>query len=173
MRVLLDEATVHAGVDSMAESIRERYGDSSLVIIGVLTGCVVLLADLIRKLDMQLRVGVLQASSYEGTERGKLTLNADLMPDIRDRHVLIVDDIFDTGHTLQEVMGLLQEFEPASVASAVLLEKTGKKEVSMSPDYVAFDIPDEFVVGYGLDYNDAYRHLPFVGVLEPEDLADE
>lgn len=156
----------------MANAIRDRYGDASLTIIGVLTGSVVLLADLIRKLDMPLRVGVLQASSYEGMERGKLTINADLMPDIRDRHVLIVDDIFDTGHTLQEVIGLLQEFRPASVASAVLLVKTGKREVPMSPDYVAFDIPDEFVVGYGLDYNDAYRHLPFVGVLEPDDLAD-
>jgi hypoxanthine phosphoribosyltransferase len=169
---LLDEETIVAGVASMAANIRNYYGDKPLTIIGVLTGSVVLLADLIRKLDMPLRVGVIQTSSYEGTKRGKLRLNAELMLDIRDRHVLIVDDIFDTGHTLTEVVSLLGEFHPASVRSAVLLKKTGRKEVDMDPDFAAFDIPDEFVVGYGLDYNDAYRHLPFVGVLEAEDLAE-
>ena len=173
VRVLIDESRVHAGVESMANDIRQEYCDTPLTIIGVLTGSVVLLADLIRKLDMPLRVGVLQTSSYHGARRGKLKINADLMLDIRDRHVLIVDDIFDTGHTLREVIELLGEFEPASVRSAVLLVKTGKKEVEMDPDYSAFDIPDEFVVGYGLDYNDAYRHLPFVGVLESDDLTED
>jgi hypoxanthine phosphoribosyltransferase len=173
VRVLIDEATVHEGVASMANEIRETYVDTPLTIIGVLTGSVVVLADLIRKLDMPLRVGVLQTSSYDGTQRGKLKINVDLMLDIRNRHVLIVDDIFDTGHTMHEVIELLGEFEPASVRSAVLLVKTGKKEVAMDPDFAAFDIPDEFVVGYGLDYNDAYRHLPFVGVLEPDDLAED
>jgi hypoxanthine phosphoribosyltransferase len=172
VRVLIDESSVRVGVESMADEIRQEYGDTPLTIIGVLTGSVVLLADLIRKLDMPLRVGVLQTSSYRGTQRGQLKINADLMLDIRDRHVLIVDDIFDTGHTLREVIELLCEFEPASVRSAVLLVKTGKKEVAMDPDYSAFDIPDEFVVGYGLDYNDAYRHLPFVGVLESDDLVE-
>ncbi|MFP6678034.1 MAG: phosphoribosyltransferase family protein [Pirellulaceae bacterium] len=101
-----------------------------------------------------------------------VSINSELMLDIRDRHVLIVDDIFDTGHTLTEVVSLLGKFQPASVRSAVLLKKTGRKEVDMDPDFAAFDIPDEFVVGYGLDYNDAYRDLPFVAVLESKDLAE-
>ncbi|HIM28195.1 MAG: hypoxanthine phosphoribosyltransferase [Pirellulaceae bacterium] len=172
MRVLLDEETILAGVASMSAEIRDCYGDTPVTIIGVLTGSVVLLADLIRKLDMPLRVGVIQTSSYEGTSRGKLRINSELMLDIRDRHVLIVDDIFDTGHTLTEVVSLLGKFQPASVRSAVLLKKTGRKEVDMDPDFAAFDIPDEFVVGYGLDYNDAYRDLPFVAVLESKDLAE-
>jgi hypoxanthine phosphoribosyltransferase len=173
VRILLSEEQVNAGVESLAAQIRECYGDSPVTIIGVLTGSVVLLADLIRKLDMPLRVGVLQTSSYEGTERGALSINADLMPDVRDRDVLVIDDIFDTGHTLTEVIARLEEFRPTSVRSAVLLKKTARKEVSMEPDFAAFDIPDEFVVGYGLDYNDAYRHLPFVGVLESDDIAEQ
>ena len=155
----------------MADEIRQEYGDTPLTIIGVLTGSVVLLADLIRKLDMPLRVGVLQTSSYRGTQRGQLKINADLMLDIRDRHVLIVDDIFDTGHTLEKVINRMHEFGPTSIRSAVLLRKQGRQEIDLEPDFVAFEIPDEFVVGYGLDYEDMYRNLPYLAALEPEDLA--
>ena len=138
----------------------------------MLTGSVVLLADLIRLIDQPMRVGVIQASSYRGatTERGQLIINSELMLDIRGRDVLLVDDIFDTGHTLSQVVDKLQEFEPASVRSAVLLRKEGRQEVSYEPDFAAFHIPDEFVVGYGLDYEDMYRNLPFLAALEEEDL---
>ena len=142
-----------------------------MTIIGVLTGSVVLLADVIRKLEMPLRVGVVQTSSYEGTERGALTINAEMMLDITDRDVLLIDDIFDTGHTLTEVIDLMNGLGPASLKSAVLLCKTGRQEVDWRPDYVAFDIPDEFVVGYGLDFNDEYRNLPYLASLEPSDIA--
>ena len=93
-----------------------------------------------------------------------------MMLDITGRDVLLVDDIFDTGHTLTEVMELMRGLNPTSLRSAVLLNKTGKQEVDWRPDFVAFDIPDEFVVGYGLDYNDQYRNLPFLACLEPSDL---
>jgi hypoxanthine phosphoribosyltransferase len=93
-----------------------------------------------------------------------------MLPDIRDRDVLLVDDIFDTGHTLAGVIETIRRFEPRSIRSAVLLRKLGRQEVTIQPDHVVFEIPDEFVVGYGLDYQDAYRHLPFVAVLEPADL---
>ena len=137
-----------------------------------MTGSVVLLADLIRLLDMPLRVGVVQASSYkDGTERGRLAMNAEMMLDIAARDVLLVDDIFDTGHTLVEVINLMREFHPRSIRSAVLLRKAGRTEVEYRPDYAAFEIPDEFVVGYGLDYRDEYRNLPYIAILEPGDLT--
>jgi len=170
MKVLLDENQLNEGVRNLAARINEDYGLRPLTIVGVLTGSVVLLADLIRKLQMPLRVGVVYTSSYVGTERGSLTLNSDMMLDITGREVLLIDDIFDTGHTLNEVVNLMQELGPTSLRSAVLLQKTGKQEVSYRPEYVAFDIPDEFVVGYGLDYNDEYRNLPYLACLEPADL---
>lgn len=172
MRTLLDEAQLNGGVEKLAQSINETYGEKPLTIVGVLTGSVVLMADLIRKLKMPLRVGVVQTSSYQGTERGALTINSDMMLDITGRDVLLIDDIFDTGHTLQEVRDLMQKLDPTSLKSAVLLCKTGQQQVDWMPEFVAFDIPDEFVVGYGLDYNDEYRNLPFLAVLEPEDLGE-
>ena len=172
MRTLLDESQLNTGVEKLATAVNEEYGSKPLTIVGVLTGSVVLMADLIRKLNMPLRVGVVQTSSYQGTERGALTINSDMMLDITGRDVLLIDDIFDTGHTLQEVRDLMQKLDPASLKSAVLLCKTGQQQVDWMPEFVAFDIPDEFVVGYGLDYNDEYRNLPFLAVLEPEDLSD-
>jgi hypoxanthine phosphoribosyltransferase len=171
VKTLLDENSLNEGVERMAQEINETYGDNPLTIVGVLTGSVIIMADLIRKLKMPLRVGVVQTSSYEGTERGKLTINADMMLDIKDQDVLLIDDIFDTGNTLQEVTQLMNELGPASLRSAVLLLKTGCQEVDWRPEFIGFDIPDEFVVGYGLDYNDVYRNLPFLGVLEPADIA--
>ncbi|MDB2686907.1 hypoxanthine phosphoribosyltransferase [Mariniblastus sp.] len=170
MKTLLDEQALNDGVQEMARQINETYGDQPLTIVGVLTGSVVLMADLIRKLKMPLRVGVVQTSSYEGTERGKLSINSEMMLDIAGQDVLLIDDIFDTGNTLQEVTQLIKKHDPKSLRSAVLLLKTGCQQVDWRPDFIAFDIPDEFVVGYGLDYNDVYRNLPFLAVLEPSDI---
>ena len=173
MKKLLSEDKLHQGVVQMSEEITSMYGSEPLTILGVLTGSVVLVADLIRQLEMPLRVGVVFASSYRGaaTTRGPLVINSDLMPDIRDRNVLIVDDIFDTGNTLLELLTLMEKMGPKSVRTAVLLRKLGRQEVDIDPDFVAFDIPDEFVVGYGLDYQDAYRNLPYVAALEPADIT--
>lgn len=170
VKKLLNEQQLNEGVQKLADSINAAYGDRPLTVIGVLTGSIVLLADVIRKLEMPLRVGVVQTSSYSGTERGALTINAEMMLDITNRDVLLVDDIFDTGHTLTEVIGLMNEMGPASVKSAVMLLKTGKQEVELRPDFVAFNIPDEFVIGYGLDYNDEYRNLPYLAALEEADI---
>lgn len=172
MHVLHSEEVLLAGVQRMAGEISAEYGDRPLTIVSVLTGSFVLVADLIRKLDMPLRVGVVEASSYGGatTTRGELTINSELLLDIRGRDVLLVDDIFDTGHTLVRVIDKIKELGPSSVKSAVLLRKHGRQEVTAQPDFVAFEIPDEFVVGYGLDYDDHYRNLPFLGVLDQEDL---
>ena len=170
MKVLLDENELSRGVQQLAERLNKAYEGRPLTVIGIMTGSLVILADVIRKLDMPLRVGVVQTSSYAGTERRELTINSEMMLDITDRDVLLVDDIFDTGHTMEKVVELMNGFRPNSVKSAVLLLKSGCQQVESRPDFVAFEIPDEFVVGYGLDYNDEYRNLPFLGVLEPADL---
>jgi hypoxanthine phosphoribosyltransferase len=170
MRVLVSAEQIQASIDRLAVEIREREGSRPLTVLAVLTGSVIFLADLIRKLEMPLRVGVLQARSYLGTERGALTINADMLPEVAGRDVLVIDDIFDTGHTLVEVLAMLKDLGPRSISTAVLVLKQGKQQVAMRPDYVGFEIPDVFVVGYGLDYNDAYRNLPFLAALEPEDI---
>jgi hypoxanthine phosphoribosyltransferase len=173
MKILLNEQELHAGVKRLAGQIEACYEDRQLTIIAVLTGSVVLLADLIRAISLPTRVGVLQASSYKGatTTRGELTINADWMLDVKGRDVLLVDDIFDTGHTLLRVIERMREFSPTSLRTAVLLRKRARQEVEYNPDFVAFDIPDEFVVGYGLDYEDMYRNLPYLAALEPEDIT--
>ena len=173
VKILLHEEQVRAGVRRMAEEINAHYLYRPLTIIGVLTGSVVLLADLIRLLNMPLRVGVVQARSYRGasTVRSQLVLNVEALPDLRGRDVLVVDDIFDTGHTLFELLGQMQTLGPATLRSAVLMRKQGRQEMNREPDHCAFTIPDEFVVGYGLDYNDAYRNLPFIAALEPHEIA--
>lgn len=143
-----------------------------MTIVGVLIGSVVLLADLIRLLNMPLRVELVQARSYRNDTRpGPLVINLDLLStNIRGRNVLLVDDIFDTGHTLWDLIPQLDDLGPASLHSAVLLRKQGCCEVDYKPDFVAFEIPNEFVVGYGLDYHDLYRNLPHIAVLEPADM---
>ena len=171
MKTLLTAAQLHDGVVRMAHEINGTYADRPLTIVGVLTGSIVLLADLIRLLTMPLRVGVLQASSYrDGTRPGALSINSEMMLDITDREVLLVDDIFDTGHTLVKVVAALREFGPRSLRTAVLLRKAARQEVEMTPDFIGFEIPDEFVVGYGLDYRDLYRNLPHLAALEQADL---
>jgi hypoxanthine phosphoribosyltransferase len=173
MKVLLSKEQLHDGVAAMAARIEAAFEGRQLTIVGVLTGSVVMVADLIRHIDQPMRVGVIQASSYRGatTTRGDLIINSELMLDISGRDVLLVDDIFDTGVTLAQVVEKLHDFKPRSVRSAVLLRKQGRQEVEYEPDFVAFEIPDEFVVGYGLDYEDMYRNLPYLAALEADDLA--
>ena len=172
MKILLSKEELHDGVAAMAAEIERAFEGRQLTIIGVLTGSVVVVADLIRHIDQPMRVGVIQASSYRGatTTRGDLIINSELTLDISGRDVLLVDDIFDTGHTLKRVVEKLHDFKPASVRSAVLLRKEGRQEADYEPDFTAFRIPDEFVVGYGLDYEDMYRNLPYLAALEEEDL---
>ena len=171
MKVLLTEEEIRDGVAELACKINEVYGKEPVTIIGIMTGSIMLLADLIRVLNMPLRVGVIQTSSYRsGAVRSELYINASMLPDIENRDVLLIDDIFDTGHTLSGVVAAIRENRPRSIRSAVLLRKTGRQQVTMQPDFVTFEIPDEFVIGYGLDYCDEYRHLPFIGTLESSDL---
>ncbi|QDV24709.1 hypoxanthine phosphoribosyltransferase [Aureliella helgolandensis] len=171
MKTILTENQLRDGVAAMSAEIAARYGTEPLTIVAVMTGSLVLLADLIRQLSMPVRVSLIQASSYRGgTESGSLWIRDDMMLDVKDRDVLVVDDIFDTGKTLEAVMECIAEMQPLSLSSAVLLHKKERQQVSLVPDFVAFNIPDEFVVGYGLDYQDLYRNLPFLAVLEPAEI---
>jgi hypoxanthine phosphoribosyltransferase len=173
VKILISTEEITAAIERLAQEIRARESGKPLTVIAVMTGSIVFLADLIRKLDMPLRVGVIQARSYFGTSRGELSVNLDMLPEITGHDVLLVDDIFDTGHTLQEVVQLLQDRSPRSIKSAVLVRKQGKQEVDLLPDYIGFEIPDVFVVGYGLDYNDTYRNLPYLAALESTDLGPQ
>ena len=172
MQTLIEAQEIQKVVATLGRQIATEYQGQPLTVLGVLTGSIVFLADLIRTIDLPLRVGLIQASSYRGatTQPSELRINDSLVPDIRDRSVLLVDDIFDTGNTLASLIDTIRHSSPRSIHSAVLLWKAGKAKVSIQPDYHCFQIPDRFVVGYGLDYNDDYRHLPFIAALEPKDL---
>jgi len=174
MRVLISEAEIQQRVAVLGRQISEHYRGRPLTILGVLTGSVVLLADLIRAADLPLKVALIQASSYGGmrTSPGELSINRALVPDLRGRDVLVLDDIFDTGRTMVGLFETLEEFQPSSVRCAVLLWKKQRTCVEMEPDYFGFQIPDEFVVGYGMDFNDEFRHLPFIGVPESAELKN-
>jgi hypoxanthine phosphoribosyltransferase len=167
MDILISADRIHQRVVELAGQIERDYQGRPVMVVGVLTGCLVFLADLIRRLDLPLRIHLVQASSYRGTATspGELQLRADTLPDLAGREVLVIDDILDTGRTLSRVVETIRDRGAAGVRTAVLLRKKERLAVPFEADYVGFDIPDEFVIGYGLDYNDEYRHLPYIGVL--------
>src|SRR5262245_51259512 len=167
VQVLLPAERVQQRVAELAQQIAADYEGRPVTIVGVLTGCMIFLADLVRHLDVPLRIAFLQASSYRGavTTPGPLRIDPGLLPDLDGRHVLLVDDILDTGRTLEKVHAHVHGLGVASLRTAVLLRKAGRQEVAFEPDYCGFTIPDAFVVGYGLDFHDEYRHLPYIGVL--------
>jgi hypoxanthine phosphoribosyltransferase len=168
--VLISAEKIHHRVGELAEQIAPEYRGRPLTIVGVLTGSLMFLSDLVRRLDVPLRIGFIQASSYRGTATtpGALHIGREIRADVRGRHVLLLDDILDTGQTLRHLVAHLGELGAASVKVAVLLRKQGRQVHPVHADFIGFDIPDEFVVGYGLDFNDEYRHLPYVAVLPRE-----
>ncbi len=172
MKTLLTEQQLSAGIHRLAGEIEAHYRGKPLTIIGVFIGSVVALADLIRLLNIPLQVEMIQARRNHGSTRpGPLAIDIDLLAgSVRGRHVLLVDDVFHTGHTLWDLIPQLDELGAASVHTAVLLLKQGCCEVPLKPDFVGFEIPNQFVVGYGLDYNDQYRNLPVVAALEPQEM---
>jgi hypoxanthine phosphoribosyltransferase len=170
VQILISEAQIRERVSELGRQIEADYFGKPLTIVAVLTGSLILLADLIRQIGLPLRVALLQASSYKGatTSAGALILNEAFAPDVAGRDVLLLDDILDTGHTLGTLVSRMHERGARSVKTAVLLRKIGRQEVPIEPDYCGFTIPNAFVVGYGLDYNDDYRHLPYVAILDEQ-----
>ncbi len=173
MRVLLSSDDLATGIERLSAEVKDTFGSRPLTVVGVLTGSIVVVADLIRRLEVPVQVSMVWASSYRGTATrpGELELRLDLLPDLTGQDVLLVDDIFDTGHTLVALLDELSRRGAASVRSLVLLAKEGRAEVAIRPDFVGFDIPDEFVVGYGLDFDGAWRHLPYLAVLDEDEIA--
>jgi hypoxanthine phosphoribosyltransferase len=171
-RILIPREQIAARVHDLAREIVLSYPNSQdrITIVTILSGSIIFLADLIRQMPIKMEIGLVTVSSYSGatTESRGARLMKDLSVDIRDRDVLIVDDIFDTGGTLRLVKGLLGERRPRSLKTAVLLRKLAKNPPDVSVEFVGFDIEDRFVVGYGLDFNDQYRNYPHIAVLKPE-----
>jgi hypoxanthine phosphoribosyltransferase len=171
MKVLINEDQIHEGIARLARDLHQHYDQSPLTIVAIMTGSLVMLADLIRRLEMPIRISLIAVSSYRGKMTpGEIEIDDSRMLDIQGRDVLLIDDIFDTGKTLVEVTARLHKLNPRSIRTAVFLKKDGTSVVSQGPDFSVFDIPNAFVVGYGLDYQDLYRNLPYVGVLEESDL---
>jgi len=173
MRVLLSAEELAAGIERLSETIRDDVGRRPLTVVGVLTGSIMLVADLIRRLEGPVQVSMVWASSYRNaaTRPGELELRLDVLPDLTGQDVLVVDDIFDTGRTLAALLDEFRRRGAARVRSLVLLAKQGRAEVAIRPDFVGFEIPDEFVVGYGLDFDGAWRHLPYLAVLDEDEIA--
>ena len=168
-KVLISEEEIIERSLALGKQISEDYKDKNLIMIALLKGSVPFLSELIKRIDIDLEVDFMDVSSYSGTEStGEVKIVKDLDCSIKDMDVLIVEDIVDTGRTLKTVKELLFSKGAKSVKVVTLLNKESRRVVDIKADYVAFEIPDEFVIGYGLDFNQKYRNLPFVGVLKEE-----
>ena len=170
-KVLLSEEEIQAKIQELGQILSEEYADKDPIFVGVLKGVVVFYADMVRRITVPCQFDFMWISSYKGTEStGSMVVKRDVSADIKGRHVVILEDIYDTGNSLNFTYQHLLSKEPASVKICTLLDKPERRNpaVTLKPDYVGFTIPNEFVVGYGLDYNEHYRNLPYVGVLKPE-----
>ncbi len=173
-RTLFDARRVAERVAGLAATISRDYAGRDVTLIAVLKGSYIFLADLTRALDIPVKVDFLGVSSYVGAESsGQFEWHAHLTTSIEGRHVLLVEDIADTGRTLRYVMDHLQTHAPLSVRVCALLDKPSRRVEDVAVDYVGFEIPDEFVVGYGLDHDGWFRQLPYIAVLEPADSSTE
>jgi hypoxanthine phosphoribosyltransferase len=171
-QVLITKSQIAERVKELADQIVSCYGreeDLELIIVAIMTGSLVFLADLVRAMPLPVRIGIMMVSNYPGTATRAQGVKVlyDLQEDIRGKHVLVIDDILDTGQTLAAVVGLLRERGARSVRSCVLLDKILPEAKRIEPDFVGFQIPNKFVVGYGLDYDNLYRNYPQIAVLEP------
>ena len=170
-QILLTEEQIQNRIRELGEILTKEYADKDPIIVGVLKGVVVFYSDMIRHIQVPCQMDFMCVSSYQGTNStGRTMISKDLSCDINGRHVLILEDIFDTGNSLEFICNHLKNKEPASLKICTLLDKPERRKpgVKVQCDMVGFTIPNEFVVGYGLDYNEKYRNLPYVGILKPE-----
>ena len=170
-KVLVTEEQIRAKIQELGQILTEEYKDKNPVVVGVLKGVVVFYADMIREIKVPCQMDFMWISSYAGTESsGKMLVRQELSNNIEGRHVLILEDIFDTGNSLQFTWEYLMAKNPASLKVCTFLDKPERRRegITVKADYTGFTIPNEFVVGYGLDFNEHYRNLPYIGVLKPE-----
>jgi hypoxanthine phosphoribosyltransferase len=170
MKLLLSEAEIKKRVKTLAKRISKDYKGKSPIFIGILNGCYVFMADLLREIDLDVEVDFVKIRSYEGdSSTGTIKFRKDISANIDDRHVIIVEDIIDSGFTINFLVNRLKNSGPKSVAVATALFKKKVAKLDFEVNYIGFEIPTEFVVGYGLDYDEKYRHLKDVMIMEPED----
>ena len=170
-QILLSEEQIKNRIQELGKILTEEYADKDPIIVGVLKGVVIFYADMIREIKVPCQMDFMCVSSYQGTNStGRTMISKDLNNDIHGRHVLILEDIFDTGNSLEFICNHLNNKQPASLKICTLLDKPERRKpgVKVQCDWIGFTIPNEFVVGYGLDYNEKYRNLPYVGILKPE-----
>lgn len=168
-RILISEEEIQKRVAEMGRKISEDFRGKDPIFVGVLKGCFIFMADLMRYVDISCSMDFMSVSSYSGTSStGAVKINKDLNEDIEGRHLIIVEDILDSGITLSYLKQYLMVRKPASITIATLMDKPARRKADVYADYSCFEIPDAFVVGYGLDYNERYRNLPYIGVLKPE-----
>ena len=170
-KVLVDEETLQKKISQLAEEISREYAGKDPIFVGVLKGVVMFFGDFVKRVTIPCQIDFMWISSYSGTNSTKtMVVKRDISEEIKGRHIVILEDIFDTGNSLEFVYNHLMAKEPASLKICTLLDKPERRnpEVTLKPDYTGFVIPNEFVVGYGLDFNEHYRNLPYVGVLKPE-----
>ena len=170
-KVLLTEEQIQSKVAEFAEILSRDYAEKDPIFVGVLKGVVLFFSDVVKKITIPCEIDFMCISSYGGTNStGNVVVKKDLSVDIKGRHVVILEDIYDTGHSLDFVYKYLLNKEPASLKICTLLDKPERRKpgITLKPEMVGFTIPNEFVVGYGLDFNEHYRNLPYVGVLKPE-----
>lgn len=174
-KILVSEQQIRSKIQELGRQISVDYQDKDLVIIGILKGAVVFLSDLIREINLPLELDFMVISSYGKSTHasGVVRIIKDLDKDIAGKDVLIVEDIVDTGLTLSYLLENLRTRKPASLKICAFLDKPSRRKVTLIPDYKGYTIPDEFAVGYGLDYGEKYRNLPYVGVLKPEYYQDQ
>ena len=171
LKVLVSEEELKAKVAELGAQISKDYEGKNLVLVSILKGSVVFMADLMRAVSIPCSIDFMVVSSYGGgntTSTGLVKIIKDLDADLTGKDVLIVEDILDTGITLSKLVPVLKMRNPSSVKICTILSKPSRRKVDIEPDYCGFEVPDEFVVGYGLDYDEKYRNLPYVGVLKPE-----
>ena len=169
-KILLTEEQIKNRIEELGKELSEEYAGKNPVIVGVLKGVVVFYADMIRKINVPCQMDFMWISSYAGSHSGEMVVRKDISADIKGRHVLILEDIYDTGNSLDYTYKHLLSKEPASLKICTLLDKPERRKpgITLKPEYVGFEIPNAFVVGYGLDFNEQYRNLPYVGILKPE-----
>ena len=170
-QVLLTEEQIRSKVEELGKILTEEYADKNPVVVGVLKGVVVFYADMIRAIKAPCQIDFMWISSYSGANStGKMVVRQDATADIKGRHVLILEDIYDTGNSLSFTVEHLLSKEPASLKICTFLDKPERRKpgITLQADYVGYTIPNAFVVGYGLDYNEKYRNLPYIGILKPE-----
>lgn len=174
-RVLFDEATILRRLDELAAQISQDYRDRELTVIAVLNGSLMFMADLLRRIPLPLKLDCLSVASYHGKAQtsGEVVFKQIALPDVVDRHILILDDILDSGHTLAAIREKLETAKPRSIRVCVLLSKKKVRARFVDANYIGFEIEDEFVVGYGLDYMESYRNLPCIGVLRKELIEEQ